>query len=168
MHTNSKPDEIDLVDEAVTELAVVRPDIDRAKIEAFCRVIYSGRLLEMTAARSISELGINYTELDVLGSLRNPDDDFELTPADLMRAAMVTSGAMSICLNRLEKNGLIRRRVSETDRRVRKVSLTQTGRDKIDAALEIRISHVHELLNELDAGEMNDLIATLRKITTAL
>lgn len=81
---------------------------------------------------------MNYTDLDVLGSLRCAENLRELTPAELMRAAMITSGAMSICLDRLEKKKLIKRRVSKEDRRVRKVSITPAGISLIDEAFSLR------------------------------
>ena len=154
----------DLVDETVEEMIRERPDLDAKTIETVCRIIFTGRKMEQFATRTLKALGINYTELDVLGSLRCAEDGRELTPAELMRAAMITSGAMSLCLDRLEKAGLVTRRKSTTDRRVRKVSLTPKGRKLIDKAFTLRFGEAERLVESLTARQLATMNTTLRVI----
>ena len=64
-----------------------------------------------------------------------PGKPYQLTPTALMRTALVTSGAITQRLDRLEEKGLITRERSEADGRAVVVTLTEAGREALDAAL---------------------------------
>ena len=153
---------MDLVDEVVAGFAAERPDLDSRAIETVCRLIYSGRRMEQHAAAVLKPFGLNYTDLDVLGTLRRSGKPFELTPADLIRSAMITSGAMTICLNRLESAGMVARRVSTEDRRVRIVRLTARGKALIDRVLTARFGDARDILAHMPRKDIETLNALLR------
>lgn len=52
------------------------------------------------------------------------------TPAELARLTGVDTGAMTRTLDRLEAKGLVRRSRSQEDRRVIRIALTDTGKEK--------------------------------------
>lgn len=157
----------DLIAEVVEGLARERPDLDRRTVETVCRLILMGRVMEDFAARTLEPFGLNYTDLDVLATLRRTPQPHELTPAELMGPVMISSGAMSVSLDRLEEQDLIRRRVSEEDRRSRIVSLTEKGRALIDEALTVRWSEAERLIQPLTIWEVEGVNAVLRKIELA-
>lgn len=68
-----------------------------------------GGLLHARAGERLRAHGISYTELDVLATLRRSGAPYRLSPTVLRKAVLLTSGAMTACLNRLEQRGLIRR-----------------------------------------------------------
>jgi len=159
--TKAAPPLPDLVDEVVENFAQERPDLDSLAIETACRLIYAGLLMQQRAAEVLKPFGMNYTDLDVLGTLRRSGAPFELSPAALMRSVMITSGAMTACLNRLEAEGLITRRLSDTDRRSRIIGLTAKGKRLIDKALAVRFGDavsVVERLGKKDAATLNTLL----------
>jgi DNA-binding MarR family transcriptional regulator len=75
---------------------------------------------------------------------------------------MITSGAMTVCLNRLERAGMISRRVSPDDRRVRIIRLTPKGRQLIDKVLTARFGDAKEILSHLSGKEIASLNTLLR------
>lgn len=154
----------DLVDEVVDGFAEERPDLDPLAIETVCRLIYAGRRMEQRAARVLKPFGMTYSDLDVLGTLRRTGAPFELSPAALMRSAMLSSGAMTACLNRLEGNGLIARRVDKLDRRARIVSLTDNGRALIDEALSVRFDDAKMLVDGISQANARTLNHMLRAV----
>jgi len=156
------PPPIDLVDEVVAGFGAERPDLDSRAIETVCRLIYAGRRMEQHAATVLKPFGLNYTDLDVMGTLRRSGKPFELTPADLIRSAMITSGAMTICLNRLESAGMIARRVSTEDRRVRIVRLTARGKTLIDKVLTVRFGGARDMLSHMTRKDIDNLNILLR------
>ena len=115
-------------------------------------------------ARIVEAMGGHYTDYDVLGMLRTADPPHELTPAELMARVMLTSGAMTACLNRLEREGLITRRVDEIDRRVRRIALTPLGLERADQALTERYADAGRILSAFDAKTLRDLNEVLRAI----
>ena len=58
---------------------------------------------------------------------------------------MLTSGAMTHRLDRLETSGWIERRPDPDDRRGVKVHLTKSGRDLVDRAIEARFEEAPSL-----------------------
>ena len=154
----------DLVDEVVEGFRRERPDLDDQTIETVCRLIYAGRVLEQRATTSLISFGMNYTDLDVLGTLRRTPPPHVLSPADLIRSVMITSGAMTTCLDRLESHGFITRRVSETDRRSRKIGLTPEGKTLIDKVLTRRFGDAQASLAVFNNAELTALNLILRRL----
>ena len=159
--------DLSLVDEVVTDLRRECPHLDSLAVETVCRLIYAGRKMEQRAARVLKPFGLNYTDLDVLGTLRRSGTPYELTPADLLRSAMLTSGAMSTCLNRLEKAGMIGRRVGDVDRRVRWGKLTRKGLALIRRVHDARFADAHTFLQEMKRGDVRQLNRLLRDVVAA-
>jgi DNA-binding MarR family transcriptional regulator len=76
---------------------------------------------------------------------------------------MVTTGAMTKRIDRLERDGLVTRRPSTGDRRGRVVALTPAGRRLIDRAFTEHMRNERRLLDCLgaaDAAELERLLAT--------
>jgi DNA-binding MarR family transcriptional regulator len=86
------------------------------------------------------QYGLGEGEFDVLAALRREGPPYELAPGEIARHTMVTTGAVSKRLDRLESAGLVYRRDSESDARGRVVGLTEAGVRTIDAAFT---GHMH-------------------------
>ncbi|MEO1038076.1 MAG: MarR family transcriptional regulator [Pseudomonadota bacterium] len=158
-----RPAPHDMIDEIVADFARERPDIDTALVETASRIIFTGRKMEERATRTVQALGFHYTDYDTLGMLRTAGPPYELTPAELLRRVMITSGAMTACLKRLEAAGMITRRVDERDRRVKHVRLTERGLVQADAALSERYADAAKVIARLSEAEMKALNKLLRK-----
>lgn len=70
---------------------------------------------------------------------------------------MVTTGAMTKRVDRLERAGLVTRRRSETDGRGRVVALTEAGRRLFDEAFTAHMRNEHRLLSVLTPEEASAL-----------
>jgi DNA-binding transcriptional ArsR family regulator len=77
---------------------------------------------------------------------------------------MLSSGAMTNRLDRLEDMGLIRRSPDPNDRRGRLVELTTTGRELVDKAIGEHLANEERLLSGLTAPERVKLADLLRKL----
>lgn len=77
---------------------------------------------------------------------------------------MVTSGAMTNRLDRLEKAGLILRGPHPNDRRGIVVQLTEKGLALIDEALTAHVANEHEILAGLSSAERETLAQLLEKL----
>ena len=80
---------------------------------------------------------------------------------------MLTSGAMTNRLDRLEDAGLVERRPDPDDRRSLSVKLTERGKELVDKALEIRFEHANQALASLSESERSQLVGLLRKLVAA-
>ena len=152
----------DHVDQVLAQWAAVRPDLDTSPMGVIGRLSRLSRLIEGELNGPFAAHGLDQSSFDVLATLRR--NDRPLTPADLMRSSMVTSGAVSQRLDRLATRGLVTRTPSATDRRVVHVTLTDEGRELIDRALPDHVANEHRLLAALSPEERDTLAAALRHL----
>jgi DNA-binding MarR family transcriptional regulator len=84
-----------------------------------------------------------------------------------MAETLVTSGTMTNRLDRLEELKLITREPDPTDGRGSLVTLTKTGMNAVDAAMEDLLGREEELLSALTKEEQIDLARLLSKLVNA-
>ncbi|MFE3560253.1 MarR family winged helix-turn-helix transcriptional regulator [Streptomyces sp. NPDC059193] len=111
-------------------------------------MLLTGRLCLVYARYGLSE-----GEFDVLAALRRAGEPFERAPGELAVHTMVTTGAMTKRIDRLERGCLVTRRRSAADGRGRVVALTPAGRDLIDWAFTEHMRNERSLLEGLTADE---------------
>ena len=103
-------------------------------------------------------------EFDVLATLRRAGSPFERTPSGLAQSTMVTTGAMTKRIDRLEARGLVTRRQSDADGRGRVIALTPAGLELIDRAFTAHLANERRLLDEAlspaDAAALERLLTT--------
>nr|BEK70353.1 MarR family transcriptional regulator [Kitasatospora purpeofusca] len=143
-----------------------RPDLDvspQAVIGRLHRL--SGRLTEELCL-VYGRYGLGEGEFDVLAALRRAGAPFERAPGELAAHTMVTTGAMTKRVDRLERAGLVTRRRSETDGRGRVVALTEAGRRLFDEAFTAHMRNEHRLLSVLtpeEAAALEVLLTTWQR-----
>ncbi|WP_432852724.1 MarR family winged helix-turn-helix transcriptional regulator [Amycolatopsis sp. CA-161197] len=152
----------DHVDSVLAQWAAQRPDLDVSPMAVIGRLKRVSRLIDTELARTFAKHGLDAASFDVLATLRRSDPPHRLTPTELMRTAMVTSGAVTQRLDRLEDRGLIARSRSETDGRGIVVALTVEGRALIDRALPDHLDTEHRVLDALDPPAQAALADALR------
>ncbi len=81
---------------------------------------------------------------------------------------MLSSGAMTHRIDRLEKAGLVVRRDDPDDRRGTLVRLTGKGKTLIDAATNKHVANEENILAGLTNAEQRSLNELLRKLLIAL
>jgi DNA-binding MarR family transcriptional regulator len=118
-------------------------------------------------AEFFSSHGLSRADWDVLASLRREGAPYSLSPTDLYRALMRTSGAMSQRLARLEREGLIERRLDPADRRGIEVTLTTRGRRLVERLAADHLANERRLLAPLSEGEQEALAGLLKKLLLA-
>ena len=154
-------DEVDLVVEAWTR---ERPDLDLTPLRVLSRVTRLARHLDRRRAASFSAHGLESWEFDVLAALRRAGRPHQLSPGQLLRETMVTSGTMTNRVDRLAARGLVRRDLHPGDKRGVLVGLTEAGRTTVDAALADLLQAEQQLLAGLDEDEQHQLAQTLRRL----
>src|SRR5262245_57456761 len=127
--------EPDAVDAIVDEWRRERPDLDPSAKEVTGRVVRLASLLQQAYAATFGPLGLNEGDYGVLAPLRRAGEPYELTPTELMRHRMITSGGMTVALDRLERKGFAVRVPNPSDRRGYLVRLTDAGRAVVDEAM---------------------------------
>lgn len=144
------------------------PELDRAPMGVIGRISRLAQLLQAELERVFTAYGVNGGEFDVLASLRRAGKPYRLTPTELSRALMVTSGGMTKRLAALEERGLIRRDPDPNDGRSTTVSLTGEGKRLVDAILPEHVANEERLLGELSSKERAELAGLLETLAVSL
>ncbi|MCB0890144.1 MAG: MarR family transcriptional regulator, partial [Nocardioidaceae bacterium] len=156
------------VDEIVQAWRTERADLDLAPVEVFSRISRVSRLMDRVRRDAFSSSSMEPWEFDVLAALRREGAPYSLTPGQLLKQTMVTSGTMTNRVDGLEARGLVKRGPSPTDRRVVLVTLTDLGKNAVDAAFEALLKREQSLLNGLPDIDRENLVSSLRKLMDLL
>ena len=145
-----------------------RPDLDTAGFALVGRLLLVGKLLEHRVGRSLEDLDLALWAFDVLATLRRQGAPFRLTPTELSRATLLTPGAMTNRIDRLEEAVLVRREAEPTDRRGVRVELTERGRELADRAIEARLAEAESAVASLSERDRSSLERILRRMLADL
>jgi DNA-binding MarR family transcriptional regulator len=158
----------DFVDHLTEQWARERPELDTRALRVGARVVRLQRFLHGSVGAALAAFGLTEGESNVLATLRRSGPPFELTPTELYRGLLVSSGAMTNRLDRLEERGLVERIPDDADRRRIRVALTPTGRALIDETMDAYTAALQEQLDFLSDDERRTLEASLRLVLTEL
>lgn len=160
---------MDRAGKAIEQWRKERPDLDVSPMGVIGRLNEASSLIARDRLAPVfARFGLQHGEFDVLATLRRSGKPYALTPTDLYEATMVTSGAMTARLDRLEKAGLIRRAPHPSDRRGVVVQLTEKGLALVDEALAAHVANEHEILAGLTREEREVLAKLLEKLIGSL
>lgn len=158
----------DHIDDILEQWHRERPDLDVAALGIMGRLTRTTQLADGRLTTGLASSRLQPGWFDLLAPLRRAGAPYELTPTELMRATMVSSGGITKRLDRLEAAGMVERRPDPSDRRGTRVRLTRTGRATIDAAIEAHTQNETQLLEALTRQERADLDRILRKLLASL
>lgn len=92
-----------------------------------------------------------------------------LRMSDLAAQTTLTASGLTRAVDRLERDGLVRRDACPEDRRVSYAALTELGASRIDCALPIHLEHLTEVLEgALSPTELDQLAHLMRSLRDAL
>ncbi len=122
----------------------------------------AARAVEAYAEKSILELEMCGSDFAVLEALLHKGP---LPINEIGRKVLLTSGSITVAVDRLEAKGFVERRAHGTDRRARIVHLTKEGRKLITRAYAGHAADMERLASaSLTRAERNTLIRLLKKI----
>jgi DNA-binding MarR family transcriptional regulator len=158
---NAEPDEVDRL---IASWQRERPDLDVAPMQVLSRVTRLARHLDRARSAAFAAHGLETWEFDVLAALRRAGRPYQLTPGQLLKQTMVTSGTMTNRVDRLSQRDLVVRGDDPDDRRGVLVALTPAGLETADAALADLLAAEHALLSDLPTEQHEQLASALRTL----
>jgi DNA-binding MarR family transcriptional regulator len=160
--------ERDSIDALLEEWRRERPDLDASPVAILGRLHRISARLHRRVEAWLLPLGLTWESFSVILTLRRSGPPFALRPTDLYRESLLTSGAMTNRIARVEKRGLVRRRRDPHDGRVAVVELTERGRQLADRATTIHFRALAETLCGLSDRDRDQLDAVLTKLLAIL
>jgi DNA-binding MarR family transcriptional regulator len=153
-------DSVDAIEQAWRK---ERPDVDSTSIGIITRIWRVGRFLDRGRAKALARLGADPTKLDALATLRRAGAPYRLTAGEMARRSLVTPGAVSQRLDKLEQERLVRREPDDADGRVVHVQLTARGRDLVDYIFAALMEQEQAVLAPFSRDERRALAVLLRR-----
>ncbi|MEV7522725.1 MarR family winged helix-turn-helix transcriptional regulator [Streptomyces sp. NPDC091371] len=159
----------DAVDAIVGQWTKERPDLAAGlwPIEVLARIQRMNRILEKHLKSFAAERDLELGELDILFTLRRSGPPYALTAGALIPAAMVTSGAITNRIDRMEAKGLVERVRDGQDRRSVRIRLTDHGITLTEAMMTDHLRHYTELVTPLDPATCATVAQALRTLLEA-
>lgn len=158
----------DRIDIILEEWQQELPQLDTSAIGIIGRVLRIARLLEKHRESILVKYGLNVWSFDVLATLRRQGQPFRLKPTELYSLLMLSSGAMTNRIDRLEQDGIVMRVRDLEDRRSVMVQLTPQGIQLADTVMPILFEKEKQILSQFTADELQLLIPMLRKLLLLL
>jgi DNA-binding MarR family transcriptional regulator len=157
----------DQVDEILLQWDDERPDLDTSPLAVLSRVTRLSKYAAAGFKAALAPFGLEPWSFDVLAALRRRGEPYTLSPTELRRAVILTSGAMTNRIDRLEGRGLVRRVADPNDRRGVQVHLTRAGLALIDEAVAARLRCADAFVSRLSAEQRDQLAHLLRILLVA-
>jgi len=131
-------------------------------VHVFLVLWKAARAVQAHAEKSITDLAMCGSDFAVLEALLHKGP---LPVNEIGRKILLTSGSITVAVDRLEQKGLVERRAHGSDRRARVVHLTREGRKLITRAYAQHAEDLERLVSaSLTAKERATLIRLLKKI----
>ena len=156
----------DVIDELQSEWNLQRPDLNIESMGVVLRIQALAKILADQTAAKLQEFDLLWWQYDVLSALRRQGKPFIMAATELAESAMLTSGAMTNRIDRLEEDELVRRIKDSNDGRRVLVQLTNKGLNLIEQASKARFETATDALEGLSTGQSNSLSSLLRLVLT--
>lgn len=157
----------DFAEHLVTQWSKARPDLDPSPMALVVRIMRVSALLSERLTKVLSGHGLAIWEFDMLATLRR-NGPGGLSPKQLQREMLLSSGAMTNRIDRLEEGGLVERRPDPSDRRGTIVRLTPDGIARVDPIVRDRFEDARQIFELLDPAEARAVSAGLRRLAMEL
>lgn len=151
----------DHVTKLLQQWQTVRPELDASPMGIIGRIGRMEKFLTPAIESVIQQHGMTRIEFDLMATLRRANG--ALTPTELYKTTMLSSGAVSSKLDKLVEKQWVERLLNEEDRRSCRVVLTKQGLDVIDPAVEAHVENQKKLLESLTCEEQQTLGNLLAK-----
>lgn len=156
----------DSIDELQSDWNRQRPDLDPEPMGVVLRIQALAKILGDQTAERLQRFDLQWWQYDVLSALRRQGEPFIMAATELADTTMLTSGAMTNRIDRLEEDKLVRRVRDENDLRRVLVQLTKKGHKLIEGATEARFESAMEALESLSKQQRKSLTDLLRLVLT--
>lgn len=112
--------------------------------------------------KTIKEGGLTVTQFAVLEILYHKGD---LRVCEIIDKILSTGGNMTVVIDNLVKENLVKRCIDPKDRRVNLISITEEGRTLISEIFPKHLENINEIFSILTSEEKKILISLLKKLS---
>lgn len=138
-------------------------------LHEFSVYLYRVRDLSFAQARdAVADFDLSAGQFDILATLRRSPEPHILSPGELQRSLLITSGGLTKLLHQLEAAELISRSIQEQDKRSKLVHLTPWGRAIVEKSMavaqETTRTWLDEAFTEQEFTQLNLLLSKAARV----
>ena len=152
----------DAVDRIVQAWAERDPALDVSPLEVVGRLLLGADHLERMLVAALQPFGLSFGDFDVINTLRRRGDKQGANPSELARSSLITTGAMTARLGRLQRAGLVTRTPDPADGRGVLIGLTDRGQTLAEQALHAVLAADRAFLEPLNDSQRDSVAAALK------
>ncbi|MEV4567275.1 MarR family transcriptional regulator [Nonomuraea sp. NPDC049419] len=143
-------------------MRVMNVDDPRVTAIGLLHEVHAGLMDRLAPA--LNAAGLSDVDFEALIRLaRSPGR--RLRMSDLAAQTGLSTSGVTRVVDRLEREGLVRREACPTDRRASYAALTGEGHDRLELVLPKHVQDIEDLFTgQLDKDELEGFLASLRKI----
>jgi len=134
-------------------------DINLKSLIALSRCTHSVHKREY---KTIKEAGLTVSQFAVLEVLYHKGD---LRVSEIIDKVLSTGGNMTVVIDNLVKENLVKRCIDSKDKRVNLISITKEGRDIIREIFPRHLENINEIFSVLTTDEKKNLVRLLKKLS---
>ena len=138
--------------------------LSKRRLKMWIRLLGVARAAESSLREYLRvEHGTTLPRFDVMAALYRRRDG--ATMSELSRMLLVSNGNATTVVDRLEKDGLVRRTASETDRRTVFVALTPEGLCQFERLAADHEREVNTMFADLSDSDVEQVTALLKRMS---
>ena len=154
----------DSVDALLASWAATRPDLDFSPVAVVARLGRARGHIDAELDRVFAAHGLTAPDFGVLVTLARIGAADGVTQRRLMEELGLTSGTVSVRMDRLVEHGLVDRRSDPESRRSTRITLTDKGHELFERIVPAHLANERRLLAALSDHEQELLAGLLRKL----
>ena len=154
----------DSVDRLIASWQRVRPDLDIVPVAVVARLARVRAYIDVELERVFSRYHLGGPDFSVLVTLARLNEPGGVPQRRLMDELGLTSGTVSVRIDRLAELGLVSRAADPRDKRNSRISLTEHGRELFERVVPAHLENERRLLSSLSDAEADLLASLLRKL----
>lgn len=137
--------------------------IETKEHECLLNILYTATMLYKASYLYFREYGVTDTQFNVLIQLHYAKQD-GLSQIDLGKRLVLNKANMTGIIDRLEKNGYVKREDHPKDRRVNIIKITPKGKDLVNRLEPGYFTSVKKLMSHISKNDMKTIIKGMEKI----
>lgn len=154
----------DSVDRLLDSWSQAAPALDLSPVAVVARLGRLRRIFDAELEATFAQHGLNGPDFAALVTLRRLDQPGGVPQSRLMRELNLTSGTISVRVDRLCTRGLARRSPDPADHRNSLIALTDAGRRLFEQVTPAHVATENRLLAALDDEQREQLAGLLRHL----
>lgn len=136
-----------------------------AALSLWVKLVRANSTVAKKSAESIRKFGLTVSQFGVIETLGHLGP---MNVGSICQKQLMSGGNMTLILDNLEKNGLVKRMADANDRRALLIGLTEKGQELFDRIFIEHARDMEQIISVLSDDEIEQLSNLLKKLGTSL